>query len=617
MKKNGKKIFLITIIAFILLTIVIVGGMLYLIKIEKLALTKEQKINKGINEIAKNIEEKNLTKKYIEEKMSAINSDTNTFTLTANVNEFDMKYFNGYKDILDEIKDMINNTKISSTIEKNSEDKTLNQKFSIEVGNVINSLSEEFIYNTKQMGFRIEELNSKYILIDKDAMKVFYPEYIYNGVFETFDKVFNINIKNLELTDEEIEYFVENYKNIILENIKIDSIEEKPTTIMLNGKQRNCSEVTIRLDNEQFSKIFTDILEKFEEDEKGKNILISKLILLNEDFNINDLEDTLEEIETDMPEIKETEFILKLYCNYLNTYGYEIEKVSTDNNFKIRNLFDNDYNEIEISNGESSINIVNRTKELQINSMLKNDEERIHFVYNEKDGIGEGRIDFLGLSNKMFNIGINTNFKNIKDVEISLNTKYEDSDNNIDITFNIRKTMENTANNINKQLNNTNSIDIFSYTNEEMEEYINTVFNNLDKLINIATNNSNLLGIYYRFFSSQISEALNLSKNSLIEMFKQDGNLGWIKYNTSLYVDYQGADIFNSPFLELEGDQIGLALDTLKESVDKINETNQSHKIELDSDYEFGNSSQDFEKYNVKFEYDEDGYINKIIVRKK
>ena len=177
--------------------------------------------------------------------------------------------------------------------------------------------------------------------------------------------------------------------------------------------------------------------------------------------------------------------------------------------------------------------------------------------------------------------------------------------------------MENTANNINKQLNNTNSIDIFSYTNEEMEEYINTVFNNLDKLINIATNNSNLLGIYYRFFSSQISEALNLSKNSLIEMFKQDGNLGWIKYNTSLYVDYQGADIFNSPFLELEGDQIGLALDTLKESVDKINETNQSHKIELDSDYEFGNSSQDFEKYNVKFEYDEDGYINKIIVRKK
>ena len=516
MRRNGKKITIIISIIILLVAIAIIGGLFFLVSSEKIAITKEQKLNKGIKEVSKNFD-KDVDFNKIEEVVSKFDRNLfkNTLTVTANAEEFKMKYFDGYDQFTDEIKKMINEAKIQEILEVDTDSGLMNERLFISVGKVLNSLSGEIIYNEKELGIRFEELNDKYIVIKKDEMQNLN---LYDQIDETLEgtgeKWNKDTLEKLKLSDDEKQFFIDNYSYIFKKYISGDMIKEESTNINLNGKQIKCSKVYINLDKTQIVNIAKEILQKIEIDSKAKQIIIAKVNAIAPSFGELELYAEISNIRKELQEIDSNISLkINLYCDFTNTYGYGIELKLIDNTVTYDNMFENNYNSMKIATNDLSLNIVKMNNTLQVVFEGRENNNLLSLAYNQTNGIGDGTLNYSNNTNNInIKIGINTDFTNLDNIKINLKNEYKDENNSIIITFYINNKIEDINKISEKQFNKSNSLGLLDSSQEEKSEYINNFFNNIEAIIQNAADNSMLVKVYHRYYKDDISNALETWK---------------------------------------------------------------------------------------------------------
>ena len=590
MKKSGKKIVLIILILLVIVIFAVGITTIVLMKNGTIAITKQQKLSRGLTDIQKNINDNN----YLEDMNKLINDNVSktTTTLTANTDTMELKYFQGYDSIIEEIKKLINELQIQIVTEKDLSNSSINANFSIKDEKVIENFSGELNYNKEAIGIRIKELNDKYLVVDQDNETT-------EIIFHYIDSIINIDKDKILLSNDEKQYFIDNYKNIFTENITIDMINEEKTTINVNGKDRECSKLYTDLNKEKIIIILGQIMKKLESDTRGKEIILSKINSLGINYTEADLYSIISNIRMQVSEIDENANVrLKMFCTYTQTLGLEVEMLLKDKTIKIKNMFENDYNFISINEDDKiNFSIVNTNNDIYIDSKIQSNEKTMSLTYKQVDKVGQGNIQISEATNKKnFKIDINTNFNNSEESTITLKTQYKTDDDNVIIMFNINNKKEYINKVITPTYNNENSINIETSTKDEKIEYINTAFDGFYNLIADVTENSRLIRSYYNYYDV----------SSIIELFEA--------FITDK-ITSQDVLTFNNQFTDYIGEQTGENVELLYQKVNKSNttETNNEHQVVWECSYEMS-EILNIEKYNISAEYDNDGYINKIVV---
>ena len=604
MKKRGKKVFIIVLIILLLIITALGVTAVVLMKNGKIAITKKQKISKGLIEIEKNIEENiedRIVKNLNLKELSTSNGATrNTTTIKTSTNTIKLKYFEGYDSILDEIKEMINNLQIQAIVEGDLSNNKISSSISISDGDVIKSLIGELNLDENEIGMRIKELNERYIVLDESYQ-------LLGDIFED-TSMLNIDIEKILLSKEEKQYFINNYKDIFVDNISIDMIQEEKATVNYSFTEkgnvlldsRNCSDIYINLDKNKIIILLGQILHKLESDTKGKQIIISKLNEMGLNYTEADLYSIISNIRMNVSELDEnTNIKLSMFCTYLKTLGFGMKISTKDDVIEINNFFEDNYNSIEFQDVKKQMNgtITYTNNTLNIASSMKNNEYEFILGYNQEENIGDGRIQINDVINeKNIGISINTNLKDKNNITAVLETQYETDDDNLIITFNINKKKENINEVITPSYNDENSINIQTATQDEKINFIDTAFEGFYRLIADATENSRLIRSYYNYYDV----------SSIIELFE-----AFIADK----ITSQDVLTFNNQFTDYIGEQTGENVELLYQKVNKSNATekNSEHQVAWECSYEMS-EILNIGKYNVSAEYDNDGYINKIVV---
>ena len=115
MKNSNKKIVIILAIIVVIL-IALVGTGVAMVVTGQVAITSTQKLTKGISDIQSKISLTELEDSLKEKAAQYEKPFENETTITANINEIQLEDMNGMEDIIEEIKNTVNNTQITNTL---------------------------------------------------------------------------------------------------------------------------------------------------------------------------------------------------------------------------------------------------------------------------------------------------------------------------------------------------------------------------------------------------------------------------------------------------------------------------------------------------------------------
>ena len=217
--ESKKKILIIVAIVLVII-IALAGTVAGMVMTGKIAITTRQKIAKGLSDIGNEISELEGKSKEQEKLMQTpFESET---TLTGKVNKMELNNTNGMEEILKELENVVNNTKITNTLKADLKNNIINEKISVNLADIIEEISADVEYNNDRISLKSKELNDKYITFTKSDIEGNDQYEEYTEIFDIFAGICKREISSLYLTDEEKDYFAENYQGIFSEYITDD-----------------------------------------------------------------------------------------------------------------------------------------------------------------------------------------------------------------------------------------------------------------------------------------------------------------------------------------------------------------------------------------------------------
>ena len=291
-KQPKKVVKIISIIIAIIAVIAIVIGILVATGKINLNFSKKSKMVSGIeklseaytrpfDELSKNAEKNNLDIKLFDnlEKDSAIEASTE---ILANVDKLEVDGLtSSEKSTVKSVVDLINKSKIATNIRYDGKESAyikLNGKLdSVEV-------SGEALYDGSQAALRSEQISSKWITISEDDLKDLADE---NGldlddlkdtISESINQFSEISksviILLLMISRHKIN---EKYSKILKDyiNEKSKDIKSEKGTVEVDGKEKKCTKLTLKLNEKDIKKLAKNYLDAFAKDDQLKEILTS------------------------------------------------------------------------------------------------------------------------------------------------------------------------------------------------------------------------------------------------------------------------------------------------------------------------------------------------------
>lgn len=289
-KQPKKVVKIISIIIAIIAVIAIVIGILVATGKINLNFSKKSKMVSGIeklseaytrpfDELSKNAEKNNLDIKLFDnlEKDSAIEASTE---ILANVDKLEVDGLtSSEKSTVKSVVDLINKSKIATNIRYDGKESAyikLNGKLdSVEV-------SGEALYDGSQAALRSEQISSKWITISEDDLKDLADE---NGLdlddlkdtisesinqFSEISKSVQIDKKTQKEINEKYSKILKNYINE-----KSKDIKSEKGTVEVDGKEKKCTKLTLKLNEKDIKKLAKNYLDAFAKDDQLKEILTS------------------------------------------------------------------------------------------------------------------------------------------------------------------------------------------------------------------------------------------------------------------------------------------------------------------------------------------------------
>lgn len=580
MERNLKLISIIIIVLIVL--VAIIGSILFfatdLLKSDEILFKKY--LAQDIQNIAEVFDFKNeeMYLDYIKENDYTENTD------------IDLSYIENEND-----QEEIYNIKTESI--NNSTDKSYYKNIKINYG--AEELSNiELLRQNEIYGFRLSDLVQQFVSIENATMYYVVTNLGYNGnYFQEKMNIDELTFKELfDFSEEEIQKMKENYFNVIFSDINSKSFSSKNKALitLYNQDSITAKQYTLTLSKTDLDKIYKKILNQAINDE----IILSKL---------EKIDNEIKKIGFNEPQgesLKE-KYILKLTEKY-NSIEYlgQNEEMITFNVFQskgktYRVSMKTDINEyiidLNTKNGtELSYKTVQLTQEgedIFVYAFGKNADDSRHFIYEDNNQKLDLKVGLSNHENSITSTGeLLYKSNDISQIKMNLNTNMDFSEKK-DIPIRFDK---------NIVLNNYES-DVIDSVFSNLRERIIKRLEEKQAIINTKMLNKITLWIDKKE-EERISEEHNAS-----ELKKQR---------------------FNNKFILYEGENI--EIETIKKLLDLAGNNMSDYKIidnkQIKIMVESGVKNQEKAdqimtilssnkyNYNVNMEYNEEGYINAIII---
>lgn len=287
-KQPKKAVKVIAIIIAIIAVIAIVIGILAATGKIDLNFSKKGKMVSGIeklveaytkpfDELSKNTEKNNLEVKLFDnlEKGSAIETSTE---LSANVDKLEIDGLtSSEKSTVKSLVDLINKSKIATNVRYDGKESAY-----VKLNGKLDSvdISGEALYDGSQAALRSEEISSKWITISEDDLKDLADE---NGldlddlkdtISESINQFSEIS-KSVQIDEKTQKEINEKYSKILKDyiNEKSKDIKSEKGTVEVDGKEKKCTKLTLKLNEKDIKKLAKKYLDAFAKDDQLKEIL--------------------------------------------------------------------------------------------------------------------------------------------------------------------------------------------------------------------------------------------------------------------------------------------------------------------------------------------------------
>ena len=525
--ETKKKVLIIVAIVLIII-IALVGTVAGMVMTGKIAITTRQKIAKGLSDIGNEISELEGKSKEQEKLMQTpFESET---TITGKVNKMELNNTNGMEEILKELENVVNNTKITNTLKADLKNNIINEKISVNLADIIEEISADVEYNNDRISLKSKELNDKYITFTKSDIEGNDQYEEYTEIFDIFAGICKREISSLYLTDEEKDYFAENYQGIFSEYITDDMLREEKISIVVDGQKKECNNINFTLNKNQIVELVGRCLKKFEGDEKGKQIIISKFQSVVSTFGEEDLKEMIENLKYRILYLEDnTTMKISLYCTMFKTYGFSIEFYSNnDENYIVDLTLGKKEENLKISTKQREILKAKKTKDRIELSIIGEGENSVVVVIKTNGTQKTATLEINDVQDNVKIIGTLTNEQitktaNENESKNTIQIVLQVEDDNMDITLNIDTNLK-YVNSIEEiEYTDTNSINIITAEQAEVQQYLTEVKNNSMALVVNATQNSKLIEKIYEvitLYNSMKGTSQNQSAQTFNNMFR-------------------------------------------------------------------------------------------------
>ena len=455
-------------------------------------------------------------------------------------------------------------------------------------------LTIDYLRNEDLYGLRFEDVIKQYIVLENNNLKEFAQKL---GIENTDNMPNKLEIQDKVVMGEEeqkaIEQILTKYMNIAIEQIPNENYSKlKKENITLYDKELSADGYQLTINGDLLKEILINVLNSMKEDEEVYNLL-SKLS--ETEFKLENYKETIQSsIDAISQENSKINISLKVYKQGKKTIKLvgiiESEEESGKIELSVEKLQDKYDLLLDITSDDSKTNIIfnlnknidSQEKEDILCSVLINqDNEEVANATIEI--LREGRLDSQNIKDS-FKIDINFSAENM-----NINIAY-DNTKNFGENIETEKFKEDDYAIINQfdaeQISNLTR-NVITMIYERIDEE-STIFG----LMEMTMTNDSLY--------TKARETAQENEGLMQELNNKAGS--------------QAMEMFNYKFTPYEGVQSGANVKTLISAIEQNNISNATNKVEYNTTITEVDSSN---KYNVSFEKDSEGYINKAIIEEQ
>lgn len=326
-KQPKKAVKIISIVIAIIAVIAIILGILAATGKISLNFSKKSKMVSGIEKLgeaytkplenlSENAEKNNLDVKVVDnlEKGSAVEVSSE---ISAKIDTLDIEGLtSSEKSSIKTIVDLINKSKIAANVRYDGK-KSAYVKVDGSLDDV--KVSGEALYDGSQAALRSEEINSKWITISEEDLKDLADE---NGlnlddlestISESMNQFSEIT-KSIEIDEKTREEINERYSKVLKDyvNSKSKEIKSEKGKVEVDGKEKKCTKLTLKLNEKDIKKLAKNYLDTFAKDDQLKEILTNSVKSYSEVMKsaggesvAEDITDSIDELYNSIDKIKE------------------------------------------------------------------------------------------------------------------------------------------------------------------------------------------------------------------------------------------------------------------------------------------------------------------------
>ena len=455
-------------------------------------------------------------------------------------------------------------------------------------------LTIDYLRNEDLYGLRFEDVIKQYIVLENNNLKEFAQKL---GIENTDNMPNKLEIQDKVVMGEEeqkaIEQILTKYMNIAIEQIPNENYSKlKKENITLDDKELSADGYQLTINGDLLKEILINVLNSMKEDEEVYNLL-SKLS--ETEFKLENYKETIQSsIDAISQENSKINISLKVYKQGKKTIKLvgiiESEEESGKIELSVEKLQDKYDLLLDITSDDSKTNIIFNLNK-NIDSQEKEDILCSVLINQDNEEVANATIEILR-EGKLDSQNIKNSFK------IDINFSAEDM--NINIAYDNTK---NFGENIETEKFKEEDYAIINQF--DAEQISNLTRNVITMIYERIDEESTIFGLM----------EMTMTNDSLYTKARETAqeNEGLMQ-ELNNKAGSQAMEMFNYKFTPYEGVQSGANVKTLISAIEQNNISNATNKVEYNTTITEVDSSN---KYNVSFEKDSEGYINKAIIEEQ
>lgn len=460
-----------------------------------------------------------------------------------------------------------------------------------------------------------EKLNVEFLKNEElYGIKCIYKQYlaIVNNNLKEFAKKIGIDeeeIPNkLELNTEEIkpDEIEKELKGIISKYTKLatSQVQDKNYSklgkgnIEVQGKNIQADGYSVTLNGKEITNIIKVIVNNAKDDQELYNFVNKLMNLDNENIDFETYQNTLENVANQMDNLGEElpfKLTISVYKQGKNLVKFYIKLEETEEG-------NNSYLDFAIENNSTiKINYLQDVENNE-NSYIAQGKEEFSVIINKNKSNDTETfvVSLIQKTNEEEKINVNLTMSignsNLENVETNIILNVSSSDLNASVAF-----TNSTVFDENVEVQEFSEVDyvlLSDYSEEQINKIVTNLFEQISQKIDF---DKTIIGNIINNYNSIFDAAQNAANRAQEAQQEEENMLA--------AADQQLISIFNSRLSGYEGEQRGTSVKALLNSIESSNGINYEHTIDVNYSIEDIDSSA---TYNVSFDYDEEGYINRV-----